>query len=164
MLNITYSIDQFTLQKFLDHVQEFEKKGDNPTRRTNDAYRDMLEEAEALMRNRWRRNFNAGGGIYGVWPPLDEDTVKSKGARSIQPLVTTGKMRSKFFSDMYGKKSARGVEWTFRNYRGLLFHHFGTSHEPARPLVGVSLGDARTITAIARKHARRFVNLAWQQG
>lgn len=162
-LTINYTLDEASLAKFLQRVAKFQNSAESFGAGRNTAYRQMLDEADQLMRNRWRMNFNSGGGMYGAWWPLDPDTIAEKGGR-VQPLVRTGAMRGKFFSDMFGKRSVQGLNWSFRNYHGLIYHHFGTRHEYKRPLVGFNDNDRSSIATIVAKHARKFVSLSWQQG
>lgn len=161
MITISMDIDDKVIAQLNRKLNAFERRADTATRSSNAAYKQMLEEAERAMIIGWRHNFNTQG--RGRWPALDPDTVASKDGRG-QPLVFTGKMRGKFFNMMYPNRGARSMSWNFRNYRGLLYHHFGTSHEPPRPLIDIDPSTRREIVDIVRRHARKFVSIAWQQG
>src|SRR5208337_5085352 len=65
---------------------------------------------------------------YG-WPPLAARTIERKGADT--PLLETGAMRESGFYEVRGTSFIAGF-----SDEKIVYHEYGTSHVPPRPVVG----------------------------
>lgn len=141
----------------------------------NDQFDEMRREVARYLRNRWVQNFNLQGTIYGPWPALSSETLKTK--TTSRKLVESGRMYSEFRGIIDNPTfPGNGISWNFQSTgkagEYLLVHHFGTNSSgrghsisiPSRTLFGINQKDREEIQKIVKKHLRKFVSITMAGG
>jgi phage gpG-like protein len=165
MIRFNLDFDDEDLRKIVRRAGKLRTfRGGNPH------FDAMREETAKYLRQRWVRNFNLQGTIYGPWPALSKYTLREK--KTNRKLYETGKMYGEFRAIINDPQfDGNALYWNFEadpaSGEFLLVHHFGTVNAgrnrniviPPRRVYGINDADREKIKGIVRKHLKKFVSV-----